>query len=80
MHTVRVHVTLRPSILDPQGKATQHGLHQLGMSAVKGVRIGKYIELQVDAATKEEARAVATQACEKLLANTVMEDFTVDVA
>jgi phosphoribosylformylglycinamidine synthase len=79
MYTARVHVTLRPSILDPQGKATQHGLQELGLSAVQSVRIGKYIVMEIDAATEAEAEAAAEQACEKLLANPVMEDYAVEV-
>ncbi len=77
MYKALVNVTLRPSILDPHGKATQHALTQLGFDAVHGVRIGKHIELNIDADNVEEAENLARQACEKLLANPVMEDFTI---
>ncbi|NNF58258.1 MAG: phosphoribosylformylglycinamidine synthase subunit PurS [Rhodothermaceae bacterium] len=79
MYTAVVTVTLRPSILDPQGKAMQHALHDLGHGAVQQVRAGKHIEMQIDAASAEEAERIARQACEQLLANPVMEDFAVTV-
>jgi len=79
MYKAVVTVTLRPSILDPQGKAVQHALHDLGHAAVRQVRVGKHIELAVEAASAEEAERVARQACEQLLANPVMEDFSVRV-
>ena len=78
MYHVVVTITLRPSILDPQGKAIRHALHDLGQSAVQDVRVGKRIELTVDAASADEASAVAKRACETLLANAVMEDFAVE--
>lgn len=78
MYHVVVTITLRPSILDPQGKAIRHALHDLGQSAVEDVRVGKRIELTVNAENEEEARAVAARACETLLANAVMEDHAVE--
>lgn len=72
----KIVVTLRKSILDPQGKAVQHGMHSLGYEGVSSVRMGKYIELQIDAATKEAAEKITREVSEKLLANPVMEDFT----
>ena len=79
MYKAVVTVTLRPSILDPQGKAVQHALHDLGHGAVRQVRVGKHVELLVEAGSAEEAERVARQACEQLLANPVMEDFAVRV-
>jgi len=79
MYKARINVTLRPSILDPHGKATHHALAQLAFDAVNEVRIGKHIELNIDAESKESAVDVARRACEKLLANPVMEDFSVSV-
>ena len=79
MFQAKIVVTLRKSILDPQGKAVEHGIHSLGYRNVEDVRIGKFIELHVDAATKEEAERVAKEACQKLLANPVMEDFSYEV-
>ncbi len=75
MYKATVTITLRPSILDPQGKATRHALHQLGAASVESVRIGKHIELLIDAPSETEARAIATRACDQLLANPVMEDY-----
>lgn len=77
MFKASIHVKLRPSILDPQGKATHHALENLGFESIDRVRMGKYIEMWVDEATEEEARRVATEACERLLANPVMEDFQI---
>lgn len=74
---VKVFVTLKESVLDPQGKAVEAALHQLGFSGVKDVRIGKYIEfIAADGADGEcDIRAM----CEKLLANTVIEDYRYEV-
>ena len=77
MYKASIHVTLRPSILDPQGKAIHHALENLGHGAVERVRMGKFIEMWIDAPSPEAAEAVARAACEALLANPVMEDFTI---
>jgi len=69
-------IKLRPSILDPQGKVTRQALQDLGYPQVETVRIGKFMELWVNAATEEEANQVVREACEKLLANPVMENFS----
>ncbi len=66
-------------LLDPQGKAVLGGLGNLGMKGVEDVRIGKSITLQIEAATKEEARGLAEEASKKLLANPVMEYFEITV-
>lgn len=79
MYKAKVNVTLRPSILDPKGKAAHHALENLGLNQVKNVRIGKFIELDVNADTEQEARSVVENACTKLLANEVMEDFTIEI-
>jgi phosphoribosylformylglycinamidine synthase subunit PurS len=75
LYLSKITVTLRKSILDPQGKAVQHGIHSLGYESVEDVRIGKFIELSVDAPSKKEAEQVTKDVCQKLLANPVMEDF-----
>jgi phosphoribosylformylglycinamidine synthase PurS subunit len=75
----KIKITLRKSILDTQGKAVHSALGNLGYANVETVRIGKYIEVTLDAASEAEAKALATEMCQKLLANTVMEDFTVEV-
>ena len=77
MYRVAVRVTLRPSILDPQGKAVQGALQQLGQAEIQEVRMGKHADLVVDAPTEAAARAAARTACETLLANPVMEDFEI---
>ena len=75
MFKAKVSVTLRPSILDPKGKAAHHALENLGLTNIERVRIGKFIEIDVQASNKEEARSIVELACSKLLANEVMEDF-----
>ncbi|HLF59461.1 MAG TPA: phosphoribosylformylglycinamidine synthase subunit PurS [Alphaproteobacteria bacterium] len=76
----RVHITLKDGVLDPQGKAIAHALETLGFQGVSGVRQGKYIEIDVDAHDEAKARSAVNAMCEKLLANTVIEDYTVDIA
>ena len=77
MIPVHVRVTLRPSILDPQGKAIGHALHALGLPAVAGVRAGKHFVLEMDTDDPAEAERLATEAASKLLANPVTEDFEI---
>lgn len=77
MYHAEIHITLRKSILDPQGKAASHALKNLGLAGIETVRIGKLIELLIDAENEQEAESIAREACEKLLANEVMEDFTI---
>jgi phosphoribosylformylglycinamidine synthase PurS subunit len=79
MFRARIRVTLRPSILDPQGKAVQHAIASLGVPGVGDVRMGKYIELTIDAADASAARTATEGVCRKLLANPVMEDFHIEV-
>jgi phosphoribosylformylglycinamidine synthase len=74
---VRVLVRLKPGVLDPQGRAVHHALEGLGFAGVSDVRIGRLIELELAEGTD---RATITQMCEKLLANTVIEDFTIESA
>ncbi|HBQ59282.1 MAG TPA: phosphoribosylformylglycinamidine synthase [Balneolaceae bacterium] len=79
MYKAKVNVTLRPSILDPKGKAAHHALQNLGLKEVQQVRIGKFIELDVDAKDAAEARKIVESACTQLLANEVMEDFEITI-
>lgn len=76
MYQSTITITLRPSILDVQGKAVEHSIHTLGMTQVKNVRIGKSITITVDASSEDEVKRITEEACRKLLANPVMEDFT----
>ena len=78
MYRAVIRVDLRPSILDPQGKAVQHALHSLGQSGIQDVRMGKRVELTIDAASEADARAEAEKACRTLLANAVTENFEVE--
>ena len=75
----RVFVTLKPSILDPQGKTITEALRTLGYGAVRDVRQGKYFELDVDAPDAGRARELAADVADKLLANPVIESYRVDV-
>ena len=79
MYKATVNITLRNSILNPQGKATHHALQNLGLQEISNVRIGKLIELNIDAGDPEEARQIAEEACDKLLANAVMEDYEITI-
>ncbi len=75
----RVTVTLRNGVLDPQGQAIQHALGSLGFEGVENVRQGKVIEFDIDAASDDEARGTVKDMCEKLLANTVIETYSVEI-
>ncbi|SOD90028.1 phosphoribosylformylglycinamidine synthase subunit PurS [Caenispirillum bisanense] len=75
----KVHVTLKPGVLDPQGKAVSHALQSLGFEGVQEVRQGKYIELDLDETDPAKAREAVERMCRELLANTVIENFTVDL-
>ena len=75
----RVFVTLKPSVFDPQGTTVSDALHTLGYASVKDVRQGKYFELDIDARTADEARKVAAEAADKLLANPVIESYRIEV-
>jgi len=74
-----VNVFLKEGVLDPQGKAVHHALDSLGFRDVKDVRIGKQIVLKLDAKSKEEALKEVEKMSETLLANTVIEDYTIEI-
>ena len=76
---VKIYVTLKKGILDPQGKAVQHSLHTLGYTSVKDVRIGKYIEIDIGDPSKEAVEARIKEMCHKLLANPIIEDFRYEI-
>ena len=71
----KIHVTLKQGILDPQGKAIEHALDSLGFKHAGNVRVGKYMELDVNETDRAKAEVQVKQMCEKLLANTVIEDY-----
>ena len=75
----RVFVTLKNGVLDPQGKAIGHALNNLGFDAVGDVRQGKLIEIELNASDEAKARAELQQMCEKLLANTVIEKYEIEI-
>ena len=77
---VKIHVTLKSGVLDPQGKAVEQALGSLGFAGVSGVRQGKYIELDLDETDRAKAQANVEKMCEKLLANTVIENYSIDFA
>ncbi len=74
-----VHVTLKPGVLDPQGKAIGHVLTTLGFEGVGDVRQGKVIEIDLADADKASAESRVREMCEKLLANTVIENYRIDI-
>ncbi|SLN62637.1 phosphoribosylformylglycinamidine synthase subunit PurS [Roseovarius litorisediminis] len=76
----RVHVMLKNGVLDPQGEAVRHALGSLGFDGVEGVRQGKVIELDLAETDEAKARKTVTDMCEKLLANTVIESYSVELA
>jgi phosphoribosylformylglycinamidine synthase len=76
----RVHVTLKNGVLDPQGRAIAHALSSLGFGGVDDVRQGKFIELDLTETDKARARDQVEAMCKKLLANTVIENYAIEIA
>jgi phosphoribosylformylglycinamidine synthase len=79
IYNVQIKVMPLKDLLDPQGKAVMGGLKNLGITNVSDVRVGKHITLAVDAVSEEAAKQVAQSACQKLLANPVMEFFEIEM-
>ena len=79
MLKVRVHITLKNGVLDPQGKAISNALGSLGFEGVNDVRQGKFIELDIAETDEARARDSVDAMCRKLLANTVIEDYRIDL-
>ena len=75
----RVFVTLKPSVFDPQGKTIADALHTMGYESVDDVRQGKYFELEVKVGSADQARALVAEVADRLLANTVIESYRVEV-
>lgn len=75
-----IYVTIKESVLDPQGSAVQGALHKLGFGEVGSVRIGKYLEVKLNTEDRAEAEARVKTMCEKLLANTVIEDYRFELS
>ena len=78
-YLAQVDVMLKPGISDPQGQTIERALPVLGYDGVTGVRVGKRIQLQVDASTPDEAKSKVEQMCERLLANPVIESYEVSI-
>lgn len=78
MH-VKIFVSLKGGVLDPQGKAVERSLHTLGYKEVQDVRMGKYVEVDIDAPSREAAAARVREMCEKLLANPVIEEYRFEI-
>ncbi|MBI4354830.1 MAG: phosphoribosylformylglycinamidine synthase subunit PurS [Candidatus Omnitrophica bacterium] len=75
----RVYITLKKSVLDPQGETVKHALASLGFNSIEEVRMGKYVELNLNTASKKQAEQKVQQMCEQLLANPVIEEFRYEV-
>jgi phosphoribosylformylglycinamidine synthase len=76
---VKIFVSLKQGVLDPQGKAIERSLHTLGYGEVKDVRVGKYLEIEIDAPSRPAAELRIREMCDKLLANTVIEDYRFEI-
>ena len=76
----RVYITLKHGVLDPQGKAIAHALDALGFDGIGDVRQGKYIEIELAETDRAKAEAQVEAMCGKLLANTVIENYAIDIA
>ena len=79
MYLARVSVTLKPTVNDPQGITVLGGLKSLGFDTVEDVRVGKYLEIKIAETEGCRARAIVTEMCQKLLANPVIEEFSVEL-
>jgi phosphoribosylformylglycinamidine synthase subunit PurS len=79
MMKARVFVTLKQSVFDPQGRTIAEALHSMGYAGVGDVRQGKYFELELDSASPEQAKTLAAEVADKLLANPVIESYRVEV-
>lgn len=78
-YNAKVYVTLRPSVLDPAGKAVRSGLSHMGYDNVSKIRIGKYIEVDLTAQSEAAAQDQLDKICDQLLANPVIEDYRIEV-
>ena len=75
----KIYITLKAGVLDPQGKAVEHALHDLGFDGVTGVRQGKYMEVELATSDKTKAEAELDEMCKKLLANIVIENYRIEL-
>jgi len=77
---VKIFVSLKHGVLDPQGKAIERSLHTLGYVEVQDVRVGKHLELNINASSRDAAEVRIREMCDKLLANTVIEDYRFEIS
>ncbi len=76
---VKIFVSLKEGVLDPQGKAIERSLHSLGYTEARDIRMGKYLEVDLDVSSREAAQERIRQMCEKLLANPVIENYRFEI-
>ena len=76
---VKIFISFKEGVLDPQGKAVERSLHSLGYQEVRDVRMGKYLEIELEASSREAAQARIREMCDKLLANPVIEDYRFEI-
>ena len=79
MYIARIRVLLRSDVSDPQGQTVESGLRQLGFKGVESVRVGKYVEVRIQAADDAQAERTIREMCDRLLANPVIEDFSFEL-
>ena len=79
MFLAKIYITLRPVVNDPQGLTIAGGLKSLGFSSVNSVRVGKYLEVQLDEGDRAKAQELVVEMCRKLLANPVIEEYRFDL-
>ena len=79
MVKARVIITLKKTIMDAQGQTVENALHNLGYRGVRDLRIGKYVEMELNGAPEEQLSSQVEEMCRKLLANPIIEDFRVDI-
>ncbi|HTM08138.1 MAG TPA: phosphoribosylformylglycinamidine synthase subunit PurS [Verrucomicrobiae bacterium] len=75
----KIFISFKNGVLDPQGKAVERSLHTLGYQEVRDVRMGKYLEIELEAASREAAESRLREMCDKLLANPVIEDYRFEI-
>lgn len=74
-----IKIMLKSGILDVQGKTVENSLHSIGFNSMKNVRIGKFVQLEIDASTSKQANELVKSACEKLIANPIIEDYEIQI-
>ena len=76
---VKIFISFKEGVLDPQGKAVERSLHSLGYQEIRDVRMGKYLEIELETSSREAAEARIREMCDKLLANPVIEDYRFEI-